>query len=202
MSVSEQTKKLNALIDKALSLTQDGDRVAYTLQDTILINGGEYTNAESVLNVPKDADFIGYSFNVFLEGRIISLTNPLGRTDRTFRPTIFTWENDLSLGGNALSGLDFKLEFRDSVQGNRQNAPIYSLSTFSSKADTSAGYLMSSWIGSLQFPVPYFLPRGESLTVRITPVDNRPDAPLANGDRRQYRLRTVLQGFKLVHSFR
>lgn len=202
MSISEQTKKLNALLDKALALTEDGDRVAYSLKDSIVINAGDYTNAESTLNVPKDADFVGYSLNIFLQGRVISLTNPATASDRTYRPTAFSWEKLLPRAGEEFSGLDFKFEFRDSVNGSRQNAPIYSLSTFSAQADRSRSYLLSSWIGALQFPTPYFLPRGETLTVRITPIDSRPDAPLENGDRRQYRLMTVLQGFKLVHSFR
>jgi hypothetical protein len=210
MNVLDQAKKLNGLLDKALSLTADGDRVAYAVKGFTTFRAGEYTAAEAVLNVPKDADFFGYSFNVFLQGRLVSLTNP-SLTDRTFRPATLTWENTqtaaqdgaITFEGNA----DFKLEIRDSVSGPYQNAPFYSTSVFSTMADLPAVRkpLISAWQGSLQFSTPFYVPRGETVTVRLTPIDSRPDDPTLEDYeevRREYRLMCVLQGYKSAHAFK
>jgi len=205
MSVLSQTKELNSLLDKAVSLASDGDRVAYALKGSTIFRAGEYTASEAVLSVPKDADFMGYSLNVFLQGRVISPTNPTN-SERTFRPATFTWENpSVSQQQDLLGNADFRFELRDSTQGNYQNAPIYSASLFSSMSDLTLIPKMptiSSWQGSLQFSVPYYIPRGETVTARLTPVDSRPDDPALNDDRREYRLVCILQGYKLVHAFR
>lgn len=204
--LSQQTRELNELLDKASGVTADGDRVAYALKGSAQFRAGEYTASEIVLNVPKDADFFGSSFNLYLQGRLVDISNS-ANNDKTYRPTTFTWENaaafnDFFRSGNA----DFRFELRDSVHGNYQNSALFSLSAFSGMADlTNTGYmpLVSSWPGSLQFAVPYYLPRGETLTVRITPIDSRPDfTEQFPTTRREYRLTCVVQGCKLVHAFR
>jgi hypothetical protein len=40
------------------------------------------------------------------------------------------------------------------------------------------------------------------MTLRLTPVDSRPDNTQVDGDRREYRLVCVLQGYKSVHAFK
>lgn len=210
MSLLDQAKKLNGLLDKALSLTADGDRIAYAVKGYTTFRAGEYTAAEAVLNIPKDADFFGYSFNVFLQGRLISLTTP-SLTDRTWRPAILTWENTLTTsedgGIDYFGNADFKLEIRDSVNGPYQNAPFYSASIFSSMADLPAPSYptISSWEGALQFSTPYYVPRGETITARLTPIDSRPDDPTLVGYediRREYRLMCIIQGYKSAHAFK
>ena len=208
MTVLKQAQRLNALLDKSLSLSSDGDRVAYAVKAATFFRAGEYTASEAVLNIPKDADFFGYSLNVFLQGRVVSVTNPADN-ERTFRPVSLTWENfaastppEIPFIGNA----DFKLEIRDSYQGVYQNAPIFSSSLFSASADTPyftpQRPFISAWQGSLQFSTPYYLPRGETMTLRLTPVDSRPDNTQIENDRREYRLLCVLQGYKSVHAFK
>lgn len=205
MSILKQAQKLNTLLDKALSLTGDGDRIAYTVKGATIFRAGEYTASEAVLNIPKDADFFGYSLNVYLQGRVVSISNPTN-SDRTYRPATLTWEDaspgDVPFLGNA----DYKVEIRDSYQGVYQNAPIFSTSLFSTKADfyyfAPQSPFISAWQGSLQFSTPYYLPRGETMTLRLTPIDSRPDDTQIDGDRREYRLLCVLQGYKSVHAFK
>lgn len=204
--LSQQTRALNELLDKTLAMTSDGDRVAYAVKGIAQFRAGEYTAAEVVLNVPKDADFFGSSLNLYLQGRIVDIANS-ANNDRTYRPATYTWENAAAnLEGFFSSGnADFRFELRDSVNGNYQNSSLFSLSAFSAMADLPARQLplISSWQGSLQFAVPYYLPRGETATLRITPVDSRPDdTENFPNIRREYRMVCVMQGFKLVHAFR
>lgn len=208
MTVLKQAQKLNTLLDKALSLSADGDRVAYAVKGFTTFRAGEYTTSEAVLNIPKDADFFGYSLNVYLQGRVVSISNPTN-SERTFRPATLTWENVASGGGALVSffgNADFRVEIRDSYQGVYQNAPIFSSSFFSAMADrnyfTPQRPFISAWQGSLQFSTPYYLPRGETMTLRLTPIDSRPDNTQVDGDRREYRLVCVLQGYKSVHAFK
>lgn len=205
MSVLKQAQKLNTLLDKALSLSGDGDRVAYTVKGFAIFKAGEYTSSEVVLNIPKDADFFGYSLNVFLQGRVVSVTNSIN-SERTYRPATLTWEDALAGDVPVLGNADYKVEIRDSYQGVYQNAPIFSASLFSTKADVyyfaPQSPFISAWQGSLQFSTPYYLPRGETMTLRLTPIDSRPDDTQVDGDRREYRFLCVLQGYKSVHAFK
>lgn len=205
MSVLKQAQKLNALLDKSLALSADGDRVAYAVKGSTIFRAGEYTSGEAVLNIPKDADFFGYSLNVYLQGRVISITNPAG-SERTYRPATLTWEDATPANATFVGNADYKVEIRDSYQGVYQNAPLFSASLFSSKADTyffsPQRPFISAWQGSLQFSTPYYLPRGETMTLRLTPIDSRPDDPQIEDDRREYRLLCVLQGYKSVHAFK
>lgn len=205
----DQTKKLNGLLDSAFGVVSDGDRVAYAVQGFVQFRAGEYVSSETVLNIPKDADFFGYSLNMYLQGRLIDINNS-ANNDRSFRPTTLTWENAAFVANEFFNtgSADFKFEIRDSVNGNYQNTALFSSSAFSAMADLNAGFqfqpLLSSWQGSLQFAVPYFIPRGESMTIRFTPLYTIPDSgdPEFGNTRREFRIVSVLQGFKSVHSFR
>ena len=209
MEILKQAQKLNALLDKSLGLAADGDRIAYAIKGSTTFRAGDYTASEAVLNVPKDADFFGYSLNVYIQGRVVSISNP-ANSERTFRPASLTWENIagslvpiyVPFVGNA----DYKLEIRDSYKGTYQNSPVFSASLFSSMAQrfyfNPQNPFISAWPGSMQFSTPYYLPRGETMTLRITPIDSRPDNTAVDGDRREYRLVCVLQGYKSVHAFK
>lgn len=209
-SILDQTKKLNALLDSSLSTVFDGDRVAYTASGSVVFRAGELTASEAVINIPKDADFYGQSFNMFLQGRVVSTTSPR-YDDRTWRPVPLTWvpTTNEAVIVNVAKGYDgcadFKFEIRDSLNGSFQSAPLYSSSCFSHYRSFLSDGCESSWTGSMLFPVPYFLPRGQTLTVRVTPIESGADNPeLAcyQTYRREYRVLALVQGYKSVHAFK
>lgn len=206
-SLLQQTNLLNSLIEKAAASVSDGDRVSYSLSGSALFVAGEFTSSEVTLNVPADGDFYGHCFNIFLQGRVFVPGNS-GQSDKTFRPTTITWESSSVLTGPGSladfdTGLDFKFEIRDSKQGSYQTAPVYSTSLFSAQSNLILPKrpLISSWVGTLKFPVPFLIERGQSATVRLTPIDSRADSS-AILTKREYRAVCVLQGYKSVHAFK
>lgn len=212
-SLLDQTKKLNSLLDKSLSTAIDGDRVAYTLTGFTTFRAGDLTASEAVLNIPKDADFYGTSLNMYLQGRLVSTVDQR-YDDRTWRPVPLTWmPTSLVLVTDWLKArgydgcADFKFELRDSLRGPYQSAPLYSSSCFSHYRGFASDSGNNAWTGAMLFKVPYYVPRGETITIRVTPIDSGVDDPDIAGFnyknyRREYRVVSIINGYKSVHAFK
>lgn len=208
---------VNADIEMAASLLNDGDRVAYFTPAAVVFAQSEPAASEMVFNIPTDADFFGTRINFYPEARIVSQTSPVFETEATYRPVDWTCTPDMAANqsGGYLTVLSYGavnclFEIRNE-DGPYQNLPVSIASAFSSRyglpmnLNVRAGPQVSAYLGGIDFPIDEFVRKGSAITVKITPTFvPRAAAPInpAVLEKLEYRIRGVFIGYKRVKSFK
>lgn len=197
----EQTKAIDALLERSFRLHRDGDRVPYVIQGRAPFLVGATQTTEMVFNVPTDADFEGEYMNLYLGARIVSL-EPSRASEKTFRPA--DWFHSSSpFNVNGKAGCLFEL--RDSINGPYQNVAVAIPSAFSAAVcapvgDKNVG--IPQYPGALSFHVPYQLKRGSTLTCRITPVQTSSISGLEDSETLEFEVRGLIHGYKRTYGFK
>lgn len=198
----------------AVRMLRGGDRVYTPLVASAEFQQGSAAAANLVFNVPADADFWAYRFMLYPYCRVV---DPTGSTpsDVAYRPTSFTAQAN-SPGiviGNSLSDFETQMdaEFAFIVDGreiqstNIPAAAAYCTNIEKWSALAIPGFTLTLWTAATQTPsgmvfdIPWFFPRGKTLTCRVTPTylgTRTIDLETAPGRQNQYKVVGVLEGEK------
>ncbi len=211
--IASQIEAANRLIDRAMLLVDDGDHSPYIICTSYTFIQGSNTPGELVFNVPNDADFYGTKLNLFLSSREVTNTgasaaqSPAATSDLVYQPARWTNENNW---GNAsqpfmqTGDANAVFELRDSAGGAYQTAPISINAAFSAAYGvntlTAGTYIpITSYLGSLDFDIPYYIKRGNTATAKITPTFS---TLVTTSRQLELRVTGLLSGFKKVRAFR
>lgn len=207
---------------------RSGDRVFTPLVQAAEFQQGQAPSRNLVYNVPADADFWAYRFSLFPYCKVVDPQN--GTPDEiTYRPTSFTGQSE-SPGAAAVVAGDAYTDFDTLVDGRfafifkgdeLQNIDIPMAAAYSQGIGkwlpTAATSPVPIWGGSTSqpggfvFDIPFFIPRGKNLTVRLTPTylgvrSIIETIPAGGGTeitrQHKYKLIGVLEGEKKVQAFR
>jgi len=204
----DAVRKMDGLVKRCMGLVDEGDRDSYFLHDSYTFRSGSLLEQDLVLNNPLDAVFFGTRLNLFLDKRLIDdsaapVTGP--NNERTFRPVDWTPINDWP-GTLVPPEANATFQIRSS-RGVYNSAPLAISHAFSTRAGSFMGALaVSAYLGGLDFHRPFPIPRGEAMTVRVSPSYTR--ALSADGSFPdltsvpQYRVTAVVTGYKRVRAFR
>jgi hypothetical protein len=219
--IVNQAEAASRLLERAQSAAgavrglRSGDRVYTPLVAAAEFQQGTAPSANLVFNVPADADFWAYRFMLYPYCRVI---DPSGSSEITYRPTSFT-SQPLSPGITAddeysdfESQVDAEFAFifdgREVQSTNIPAAAAYCVNVEKWSAPTSQLIFFHPpiWTGATQTPsglvfdIPWFFPRGKTLTCRVTPtylgvrtIDSR---------QHQYKIVGVLEGEKRPGAYR
>lgn len=211
--VFEQGKKIESLASRANSaqakLRESSDRVFFSLQDSFTFQQGQNTVQNLVFNVPASDDFeaVRLSFYPFVR-RITLTTGGFATSDLTFRPTVWTVQNVTSaLRWYAVDALvELTTALSDGKTRRYQNAAFLIAQTFSaytspignSIATSLQTYDRSESPSALVFDPVWHLPKGSTITARVTPLfsGERDTVGYADDLVNQYQIRGVLEGYK------
>lgn len=203
--VAEQLQEIDKLI-RRLGRGVDGDRVPLQLKASTTFKTDEFSPKEMTFNIPRDADFEGVSFNLFLSSRVLNQADSTS-DERTFRPTDWDFNTsvqDASATQFVKAGGVFEL--RDSINGHFQNAPLAIAAAFSGRMSwcfstaTNSEIPAAEYPSGLVFPTGYELPRGSALTCRITPTTTNSNE--SAGYIREFRVTGILSGHKIAAGMR
>lgn len=204
--IAGQIEAVNKLIDRASLLTDDGDRSPYNIRAFYTFEQAKLEAGELVFNVPADADFRGTRINLYLGARTIDITSEVA-SDLVYRPADWLHPNDWK--AISINQANAAFSVRDSMNGEYQNAPVNINSAFSARygvRNTSSPFVVglaipvTAYLGGLDFDVPYFVKRGNAVTVKITPLYAGPNPTEAR--RLDLRIVGVFHGYKKVRAFR
>ncbi len=211
MQALAQGKKLDDLASRAHSaqakLRQDADRVFYSLQDSFVFQQGQNVVQNLVFNVPASDDFEAVRFSLYPFVRRVSVnTLPAGTTnDLTYRATIWTFQMvSFALARYAVDALvEMTSATPDGKTRRYQNAAFLAAQTFSAYtspvgASNVRAYGRSESPSALVFDPCWHLPKGTTVTVRVTPLFSGERATSIWGDDliNEYQIRGVLEGYK------
>lgn len=164
-------------------MLRSGDLVWTPLVADVEFSQGTAASLNMVFNVPADADFWGHRFTLYPYCKVVDPVN--GTPDEVaYRPTSFTNQPFTPGNLNSLQYSDMEtqvdLVFAFITGGKElQNVNIPAAAVYGS---TLAKWVLdssvdrASWGGALQTPggmvfdIPWWLPRGKALTVRVTPT--------------------------------
>lgn len=230
--IVQQVSETERLLERAFKAVErtrglrSGDRVYTPLVVTAEFDQGNAPSANLIFNVPADADFWAHRLCLFPSCKVIDPVN--GTPDEVvFRPT--SWAGQAFTSGffnpdetygdfNTVMDGMFALIF----QGKElQNADVPASGAYCADVGkwlaqgavtTHFWAAVSQTMGGYVFDVPFFIPRGKSLTLRFTPtylgvrtivetilVDA---VPTEITRRHRYKLTAVLEGEKRVSAFR
>lgn len=204
----DTVQKMDGLVKRCMGLVDEGDRDSYFLHDAYTFLSGSLLEQDLVLNNPLDATFFGSRLNLYLDKRLTdkagtAVTGP--NDEKTFRPVDWSPTNDWP-GSLAIPEANCTFQIR-TPRGALSSAPLAISHAFSTRAGTFMGALgVSAYLGGLDFHRPVPIPRGEALTVRVSPNYTR--ALAADGSFPdltsvpEYRVTAVLTGYKRVRAFR
>ena len=212
-----QGKKLEALTSRTnaaqAKLREASDRVFYSLQDSFTFQQGQNVVQNLLFNVPASDDFeaVRLSFYPFVR-RVAVEDLPVGTTsDLTFRPTVWSFQEvATSLAFYAVDALvELVTAFPDGSTRRYQNAAFTMYQTFSAyTSPLSTGgvppvglqsYDRSESPSALLFDPCWHLPKGSTVTARVTPLFSGERAAAltaADGLVNEYQIRGVLEGYK------
>lgn len=219
--IVSQAEAASRLLDRAtkaanaVRILRGGDRVYTPLVASAEFQQGSAAAANLVFNVPADADFWAYRFMLYPYCRVI---DPTGATpsDVAYRPTSYTSQpNDPGISFNAQQGGDFQTlmdaEFAFIFDGRElQSTNIPAAATYCVNIDKwrrvpNLGFETAGFTGATQTPagmvfdIPWFFPRGKTLTCRVTPTFlavRTIDIEEFPGRQHQYKIVGVLEGEK------
>ncbi len=193
-------EKIDNLLDRVSYIIDDGDRAPIFLRGQMTFVTGETPSTDMIFNIPKDADFFGERLNLYLQRRVTSLTAPATATEKTFRPVCWTTVCDITSLNGAIKDATATFEITDSMNGPYASAPMSIKSAWSQRVGVpQAGPSISSYIGGLDFVVPYHIKRGHTLTVKVSPIFSRFNNETTKNE---YRVVGVLTGYKKVKAFK
>jgi hypothetical protein len=201
--------QLGELHAQALALCGEGDRTPAILQGSHVFFQEENTPGDIVLNVPDDGDFGGHLLNLYLSARRVNIANPETQSEQTYRPGDWTSTKDSTKLDAArwLADCVYEIQTKD---GPYCNIPLPVLHSFSGRSEN---YVLPfgpapvtempwfGWVGAKKFRKAFEIPRGNSVTVIITPKFSPPVAPSASF-RYEMRVTAVFRGSKNIHAFR
>lgn len=211
MQVLAQGKKLDELASRAhdaqAKLREASDRVFYSLQDAFSFQQGQNTVQNLIFNVPASDDFEAVRFSLYPFVRRISV-NPLpaGTTnDLTYRATFWTFQNVTAV--LAFYAVDALIELTvatpDGKTRRYQNAAFLASQTFSAYTSPLAGIDTTGFAdrsespSALVFDPCWHLPRGSTVTARVTPLFSGERSTAYTDDLiNEYQIRGVLEGYK------
>lgn len=223
--IVSQAEAAERLLERAKSAAsasrglRSGDRVYTPLIASAEFQQGSAASANLVFNVPSDADFWAYRFMLYPYCRVI---DPTGATpsDVAYRPTSFTSQPSTPgfVGAQPTdvdSQLDAEFAFifdgRELQSTNTPAAATYCVNIEKWSTLPIPGVNLPIWTAATQTPsglvfdIPWFFPRGKTLTCRVTPTYlgvrtiDREEAP---GRQNQYKIVGVLEGEKRPGAFR
>lgn len=207
----------------AVRVLRSGDRVYTPLVAAAEFQQGTAASANLVFNVPADADFWAYRFMLYPYCRVI---DPTGATpsDVAYRPTSFTSQPNspgiVPVGGFASSDFEcqvdaefaFIFDGREVQSTNIPAAATYCVNIEKWSTLPVPGLALPIWTAATQTPagmvfdIPWFFPRGKTLTCRVTPtylgvrtIDEALESPTKQN---QYKIVGVLEGEKRPGAYR
>jgi hypothetical protein len=212
MQVLAQGKKLDELATRAhnaqAKLREASDRVFYSLQDAFTFQQGQNVVQNLVFNVPTSDDFEAVRFSMYPFVRRVAINAlPTGTTnDLTFRATVWSFQNVSSdLARYAVDALvELTVATSDGETRRYQNAAFLASQTFSAYTSPLIATNVQSADRSespsaLVFDPCWHLPKGSTVTARVTPLFSGERASAltaADGLINEYQLRGVLEGYK------
>lgn len=162
---------------------------------------GDTSRPQITIPAPADHDFYATRMNLYLSSRLVDQSAQFSdATERTFRPAdwtncgynVYPNANLTTVSGDAAC----EWSLTDSWNGPYNNSPVSIASVYSTRHGVGVGRQFipwSAWPSGLFFVVPYLVPRGHSVTVRITPTFSRIVNALIKA---QYRVTAVMWGTK------
>lgn len=196
MSNAQMISKIDKQLQRAMALLRDGDRAPYFLRGAGTFFANQNTPVQIAFSVPAEGDFWGDALSVYLEVRNVE------EGEKTFRSCDWTYTNDVPV-----VGLDVEsLTDLGSVSGSfdllcpesYSNQATSSSALFSARHGKRAGGTtrVTSFCSKLEFFVPLFIPRGNTVTLVFTPGYSK----TAEGKNLEYRISALLEGFKKVRA--
>ncbi|NBT35342.1 MAG: hypothetical protein EBT03_07360 [Betaproteobacteria bacterium] len=180
------------------------DRILHFLTGSIVFQQNQNTVQNIVFNVPRTDDVEATRFALYPYVRRISLSPDavgIGPSERTFRPTVWTKQNNRAL---TMAGVDALIEmivsFPNGKTRSYQNAAwpasqAFSLLTSGAGLSGQGLFDRTEATGGLVFDAPLYLERGSTVTARITPLYST-----VNSDEQalplEYKIVGVLEGYK------
>jgi len=197
-------QRMDRLVLRCLGLVDDGDDDSYYLHDSYTFLTGSKQEQDLILNNPLDSPFYGKRLSLFLDSR---LTDQSGadNSELTFRPDDWTPTNDWP-APSPIGAANCSFTVR-TPRGVYSSSPLSISHAFSTRHGVPGGQLpASSYLGGLDFHRKFPIPRGNAMTVRVSPNFTRalasnnviPDPTSVP----EYRVTAVLQGYKKVRAFR
>lgn len=219
--IVSQAEAASRLLDRAtkaanaVRILRGGDRVYTPLVASAEFPQGSAAAANLVFNVPADADFWAYRFMLYPYCRVVDPTGA-SPSEVAYRPTSFTSQpNDPGISFNAQQGGDFHTlmdaEFAFIFDGRElqsTNIPVsatYCVNVDKWRKVPNLNFNPSGFTGATQTPsgmvfdIPWFFPRGKTLTCRVTPTFlsvRTIDVEEFPGRQHQYKIVGVLEGEK------
>lgn len=217
-SQAEAAERLLARATKAANavrILRGGDRIYTPLVTSAEFQQGSAAAANLVFNVPADADFWAYRFMLYPYCRVI---DPTGATpsDVAYRPTSYTAQPNspglssvVDIQSDVENQVDFEFAFivdgREVQSTNIPAAATYCCAIDKWGSNTNPNTPFYTWNGTTQTPagmvfdIPWFFPRGKTLTCRVTPTYlgvRTIDLEESPGRQHQYKIVGVLEGEK------
>lgn len=223
--IVSQAEAASRLLERAKSaadavrVLRSGDRVYTPLVASAEFQQGSAAAANLVFNVPADADFWAYRFMLYPYCRVI---DPTGDTpsDVAYRPTSFTAQpNSPGIVPDILRWSDFECQVdaefafifdgREVQSTNIPAAATYCVDIEKWSTIPVPGLSLPLWTAATQTPsgmvfdIPWFFPRGKTLTCRVTPtyLGIRTKENLT-ARQNQYKIVGVLEGEKRPGAYR
>lgn len=202
----KQSDDIDRLFQRVVSLdlqSRFGER--YTaFQGSVVFSQGQLVAVPMVFNLPKGNDFRAERLSFFPGIRLISpATATQGPSERTFRPTLYSFQTPLGDPFDQSVDISIELMLGDIAL---QSAPFCVQQTFSGAMPTQnpfAGSLAVPFAAyetpsALEFPLD--MKAGETLTARITSIFTAPvdDTIVDDGRIYQYQIIGCLEGAKVL----
>lgn len=209
--VLAQGKKLDALLTRAheaqVQRKEANDRVFYSVQDAFTFQQGQNVVQNLVFNIPQSDDFEAARLSFYPFVRRVARDSATTSSDLVFRPTLWTFQFTSPVVAHY--AVDALVEVTSATSDGKtrayQNAAFFVAQTFSgytSPIDATTSYLQvfdrSESPSALVFDPCWYLPKGSTVTARVT--------PLFSGERasefgeldliNEYQIRGVLEGYK------
>ena len=197
--MSNQTiTKIDKQLQRAMSLLRDGDRAPYFLRGNGTFFANQNTPVQVAFSVPADGDFWGDGLSVYLEVRDVEAG------EKTFRSCDWTYTNDVPgvpTGVDAVSLLGsvsgaFELLCPDAYSNQATAVSALFSARHGVRSSGIGGPPITSFCSKLEFFVPLFVPRGNTITLVFTPGYSK----TAVGKNLEYRISALLEGFKKVQA--
>ncbi len=232
--ISTQTDKAARLLERAQSAVaqvrglRSGDRVFTPLVVSAEFNQGAAPSANLIFNAPSDADFWAYRLLLYPYCKVVDPVN-LTPDEVVFRSASFCGQasspgaasasaryTDFNCSMDVMFALIFQGKELQNIDTPVSAAYCANLGKFVAKKSSAAAPgvwgAASQTPAGLVFDIPFFIPRGKTLTLRVTPTYlgarsvvetiSVEDVPTEITRQHRYKIVAVLEGEKKVTAFR